>query len=256
MPEAVSPARTILDNLRISLSQGAGFGTILTLVDMLPDWKSSGPDCSVDRELLQLLQHNAAIARHHLEGLAALSNLMKTEFEPARWSVAELEQIIAPFLADLAPVLHSREMTVAASPAAASTEVFIDRPRFFLAFQELMVNAYKYGRPGSPIEVAWTEVPGYVVVAVKNRIAEQDADLPADSSTLVNPFFRSHPPVEDILTVEKFGLGLGLTMVDYVMTKSGGSLAHSRVFEIGSASVPCTLAQLFLPVARKTSGGI
>lgn len=246
-----SESRTIIENLRISLSQGAGFGTLLTLVDMMADWCPCGTSCHVDSEIQRLLQQNSEIARHHLEALTKIIELMSTTFEPRVHSIAEVAESLHESAALIQPFLPAKRMRLRFSlPPRDARVAVVDLERVVMAFQELLINAYKYGEEGSSIDVLWAVTHGFLTVGVKNNAPEGDPYAKEELGTLTSPFLRLHPPVEDIISVETFGLGLGLTMVEYIMVRNKGLFALSRVSDHTSASpAACTLAQLFVPLS-------
>ncbi len=77
--------------------------------------------------------------------------------------------------------------------------------------------------------------------------------IPEEYEKLVlEPFFRIQPPDETIGDVEKFGLGLGLTVVDNVARKHGGIfLIHDVKDHMDGKVRNCVLADLLLPTVRE-----
>lgn len=250
-----SESKSIIENLRVSLSQGAGFGTILTLIDMIGDWNQCSPSCQLDPEIKGMLLQNSQIARHHLEALTKIIELMSAPFSRSEHSIAETAESLRGAAGVIKPFLDSKGMTMRfAEPPGELRDVTVDLPHLQTAFQELIINAYKYGDAGSSIDVLWSLTHGFLTVAVKNNTPEDDSYITEKLDGLTSPFLRLHPPVEDIISIETFGLGLGLTMVEHIMVRNKGLFALSRVSDhTGTSPSPCTLAQLFIPLSETNS---
>ncbi|HNC00788.1 MAG TPA: ATP-binding protein, partial [Leptospiraceae bacterium] len=124
---------------------------------------------------------------------------------------------------------------------------------FLLVFpkKELLINSYKYSTPSSRVDIFAHVAGSYFCITFKNEIDEKSyGGIPPEKEKLVlEPFFRLHPPVEDILEVEKFSLGLGLTVVDFIVNKHNGMFfIHNAIDHTGKRKTNCVLAEVFLPI--------
>lgn len=66
---------------------------------------------------------------------------------------------------------------------------------------------------------------------------------------LIEPFFRIHPPVESFYSKEKFSLGLGLTMVDFILHRHNGMFfIRNAIDHTTEVKADCIIAEVFLPI--------
>ncbi|HMV44733.1 MAG TPA: ATP-binding protein, partial [Leptospiraceae bacterium] len=144
-----------------------------------------------------------------------------------------------------------------AYPSVQSTvQIEIDIEKIKLVLEELLINAYKYSVSSSRIDIFAHITGTYFCITFKNEIDENSyGGIPPEKEKLVlEPFFRIHPPVEDILAVEKFSLGLGLTVVDFIINKHNGMFfIHNAVDHTGKKRTNCVLAEVFLPIKLERS---
>lgn len=101
-------------------------------------------------------------------------------------------------------------------------EGFISDPqKLFIVLRNLLVNACKYAEKSSTIVITAKEEEHHVEIVVKNNgnpIADKDREIMYDSFT----------SFDDVNSLEKNGLGLGLAIVRGVLDLLGGSVTDSH----------------------------
>lgn len=244
-------------NLTTSLSQGGGVGITISLLDMLKmDIVEQGDRYLVNKEILDTLFENNEYSRRVLFGLGTVVELMEQTFHieevPANRLVKEIPSYLKPIL----PFMKNKDISVAFPSVNTNAKVEIDLEKFRLVIEELLINAYKYSVKSSRIDIFAHVTGTYFCITFKNEIDENSyGGIPPEKEKLVlEPFFRIHPPVEDILEVEKFSLGLGLTVVDFIINKHNGMFfIHNAVDHTGKRRTNCVLAEIFLPIKLERS---
>ena len=105
--------------------------------------------------------------------------------------------------------------------------IYGDRERLEDAVRHLMHNAIKFNRPGGSVEVRYA-IEGEMAVI---EVADSGRGIPADRlPDLGTPFMQLADPVKR--GVE--GVGLGLSLVTYVVQAHGGELAVESELDVGS----------------------
>jgi len=240
-----------IQNLRTSLSQGSGVGAMVTLVDLM---KSSlienGETYIVNKPITDLLIQNAEVVRTLLSGLESISAILETDVQPAEMMASDLIKKLPDILKEVYEYLPQKNMKLTFPELKMDTKLKIDMSSFAQAFEEIVINAYKYGLKDSSIDIFTFQSGAYFCLAVKNDVQEKPyGGIPHEYEKLVlEPFFRLLPPEESAGRLEKFGLGLGLTIVEHVMRKHNGLFSiHDVKDHTGTTIKSSVVAEMFLP---------
>lgn len=244
-------------NLTTSLSQGGGVGVAISLLDMLKmDMVENGDTYIVNKEVLDTLYENNEYSRRVLQGLATVVELMEQPFNFADCTASAVIKDFPQYLKEIVPFMNNKDISIAFPSIHSNCKIEIDLEKMRLVFEELLINAYKYSVRSSRIDIFAHVTGTYFCITFKNEIDEFSyGGIPPEKEKLVlEPFFRIHPPVEDILAVEKFSLGLGLTVVDFIINKHNGMFfIHNAVDHTGKRRTNCVLAEIFLPIKLERS---
>jgi CheY-like chemotaxis protein len=244
-------------NLTTSLSQGGGVGVTISLLDMLKmDMVENGDTYIVNKEVLDTLYENNEYSRRVLQGLATVVELMEQPFNFADCTASAVIKDFPQYLKEIVPFMNNKDISIAFPSIHSNCKIEIDLEKMRLVFEELLINAYKYSVRSSRIDIFAHVTGTYFCITFKNEIDEFSyGGIPPEKEKLVlEPFFRIHPPVEDILAVEKFSLGLGLTVVDFIINKHNGMFfIHNAVDHTGKRRTNCVLAEIFLPIKLERS---
>ena len=241
-------------HLKTSLSQGNGIGSMVSLIDILElsPLSDNGKYYTVDKELLDLLVENNRFSRKMLEDLHFAVDFLNSGLKCQLCPLQELLEKCEERITSISSVLQKKSLATRLSlQIACQDQVLLDEGKFLLAFEELLVNAIKYSIQNSYIEVNASVVAEQLCIKVINFVGEQENTIPDTLKYLIlEPFFRIQPPVEDFSEIEKFSLGLGLTVVKYVMEKHKGRFSiHSPAQQTEkNKSVVC---EIYLPIVQQ-----
>jgi CheY-like chemotaxis protein/two-component sensor histidine kinase len=238
--------------LKTSLSQGAGFGTTVTLIDIMKTMLNQSDDkYLVDKQLIDLLIENNDYCRIMLEGLNDVSDTLDREFSLEDTTALELINQLPSMIEGVMPYLQNKQITVTFPDQKSNCRLKINYQKMGDIVEELLVNAYKYSVPDSKINIFSHISEGYFWLSVKNEVPENPyGGIPRKYEKLVmEPFFKLLPTDETIAKKEKFALGLGLTVVDHISRKHNGIfLIHDVKDHTGKKVKSCVVAELLLPI--------
>lgn len=209
-PDEGHVLRTVAHELRSPLT------ALVTSAEILQeDFDSLGP--AQKREIVSSM-HRGALWLHALvENLLCDATIREGRFQMHRQLVA-LAEVVAEVAPVVTPLLGRRRQTLRISTGHAVPEVLADPRRIGQVLVNLISNASKYGREGTPIEVSINAAGGWVRVA----IADHGPGVPvADADLLFEPFYRSKAAHRSVLP----GAGLGLSIVKFVIEAHGGHVA-------------------------------
>ncbi len=137
----------------------------------------------------------------------------------------------------LLPEAKEKAVTIAHEPGA-DHFVFLDPSKIKQVFVHLLSNAVKFNGEGGSVSVATTRSPvGDLVVAVRDTGC---GIPPQDLERVLEPFSQ----VEDHLTRENEGVGLGLPFARAMTGMHGGALTLTSQIGVG------TVVAITLPAAR------
>lgn len=239
-------------NLKTSLTQGTGFGTLLTLIDIIKNSrKDNGDSYLIDRQIVDLLIDNYDTCNAQLQGLHSISNLLEDRFDVEDSSAGQLIAEIPKMLRGILEHFPRKKLSITFPEIKTNCTLHLNMQKLSLIIEELIINAYKYTTAGSTINIFSYIKEGYFWLSVMNEIIEEPyGGIPQKYEKLVlEPFFRLLPVDETIGDIEKFGLGLGLTVVDNISRKHGGMFMIHDVKDHSEGKIKtCVLAELLLPV--------
>ncbi len=243
---------TSIYSLKTSLTQGTGFGSLLTMIDLIKTTKKeSGDSYTISKEIIDLLLGNYDTCNAQLHGLHSISSLLEDIFPVVESSAAELIAEIPGMIKEIVKHFPRKDLRITYPELKTNCVLNLNMEKLSLIIEEIIINAYKYTNPGSTVNIFAYIKEGYFWLSIMNEIIlEPYGGIPPKFERLVlEPFFRLLPVDETVGEIEKFGLGLGLTVVENIARKHGGMFMIHDVKDHTEGKLrPCVLAEILLPV--------
>lgn len=247
-----SQERNLIYNLMTSMNQGAGFGSLLTMIDLIrmKEKRDEQTDSySIPTEMMHKLFRLSEISRNMLNGLESILELIEKDFERTKFTIAHIEDQIKD--------LHGRfssgnsmnhSFQIHSNPEADRISISINIQNIALAMEELLYNAIKYTPAGGSIDFFSHRSQGYAIISCLNDVSAANTIPPEYERIVIEPFIRLRPPVETIAHTERFGLGLGLSVVNHIARKHGGLFYIQEVKDhTRGHTQPRVLAEVYIP---------
>lgn len=239
-------------NLKRSLNEAAGFGAMISIVRMIKSFAKpvEGDTYGIKKELLDLLFQNNAYCERLVSGLELIEKILKDKLKPAPMKAGEIVNALREDLHNALTGLAAKGHTIEIHDPGIDYSVNIDRGMVSLIVEETILNACKYSGKG-PVTVHLTGASGYVCIHTRSPAPKNEKfQITKQVERLVlEPFFRLASSVEGYSELEKFPVGLGLSIVNYVAQKSGGFFSISTVLDhTQNPPALCTSAQIFFPI--------
>ncbi|WP_411822787.1 response regulator [Leptospira sp. 'Mane'] len=243
-------------NLKTTLSQGSGFGSMTTIIDSIKSMLTPAQDnyYKIDKDLFDLLLENNHHTKSMIRGLEHAVVQLDKKLELLQTQSSDIIQEIPGVITSLESHIHKKGLKTNLPIFKGDIALSADMPALKIILKELLLNAIKYAPPNSNIDIFVTLVEGYFCLSIKNKIVDDSyGNISSDiQKNLILPFFRIHPPVEEVHEDEPFSLGLGLTIVDYIANKHHGMFFIRNATDHTSEETSlCVLAELFLPIQNK-----
>lgn len=124
------------------------------------------------------------------------------------------------------PLAQTNGVELRDSCSVTPTEIFMDKRRISIAFENLVSNAIKYTKKGGLVEVLLVEKDGFAQVCVRDNGVGISK---IDQAKIAQKFFRSNS-IKD----ETDGTGLGLYITKNIIEQSGGKFWFNSQENVGS----------------------
>ncbi len=190
------------------------------------------------QRFLGIMAQEADRMRRLIDDLMSLSRIELDKFVRPAQSL-DLRGIVAEVGRTLAMRLETDERRLLIEEPADLPRVIADRDQVLQVLHNLISNALKYGRSGTPIRVTLTVPPGNAGVVRLTVADEGDGIAPEHLPRLTERFYR----VDSQRSRTMGGTGLGLAIVKHIVERHRGRL------EIDSRQGEGTSVSFTLPIA-------
>jgi two-component system, OmpR family, phosphate regulon sensor histidine kinase PhoR len=212
--------------------------TVLGFIETLQD-EETAEDADVRVRFLGLMHGEAKRMQQLIEDLMSLSRIEAERFNPPREAV-DLVQLVEEVRAGCAQLLRDRSNQLVVDNRSESTVVPGDRTQLLQLVRNLVVNAVKYGRPESPVEVVLEDESPQMI---RFSVADRGEGIAAEHlPRLTERFYR----VDAGRSGAVGGTGLGLAIVKHIVSRHRGRL------DIRSTVGKGTIVLVSLPRAQES----
>jgi len=209
--------------------------TLLGFLETLQDDEAGG-DAETRERFLKIMFDEATRMRDLLDDLMSLSRIEAERFALPRETV-DLVPLVEQAKVALKPLLSGRKLVLQNETDGA--RVAGDRGQLAQLLNNLLVNALKYGRPGTAVRVRLEQAGEMIRLAV----IDQGEGIEAEHiPRLTERFYR----VDASRSRQVGGTGLGLAIVKHIVLRHRGRL------EIASTIGTGTEVSVYLPRADVT----
>ncbi|ABZ94045.1 Two component response regulator, part [Leptospira biflexa serovar Patoc strain 'Patoc 1 (Ames)'] len=239
-------------NLKTTLMQGSGIGAMTTIIDSIETIKKAeNGNYLIPKEYWDIISENQEHNKSLLKGLDLAVETIQSNLKLNKISSDNLLSILPEIVKEFQLEMEEKEIKVNLPVVKQTVNLELDLNSLKTILHEIFTNGLKYSKTKSNFDIFVTFVDGYFCLSAKNNIIEDDyaKHLLHSEKKLVEPFYRIHPPVESFYKKEKFSLGLGLTMVDFLLHKHNGMFfIRNAIDHTTEIKASCVIAEIFLPI--------
>lgn len=255
--ENIQVSVNLINNLQSTISQGSGFGAAMTLTDMINMTKEpieidGQQKYTIDKEILDLLVNNNTLCRQQISSITnALTIFSDKSIELKENSSGEIIQCVEDIVEEFQPLAEEKK----------ALKFIVERPKttykiqsnleyLKIAFEELLVNAMKFTTREAHISVITGFKDGFFSISVINPVDEKVGSISQEQESLIlKPFLRLLPPVELFYDIEKYAMGLGLSIVHQIVLMHSGELSVRNIVQhLGDKPQKSVIADVTLPI--------
>jgi CheY-like chemotaxis protein len=241
---------TLFNSLQTSFNQGAGFGALVSLVNIIASTaKKEGSNYLINEELFEVITQNAKMSEKALQTFADIEHIIAQKIELKPTKIESLYSGAASLVAEMEDQIALKKQQVIISDYKDNFDglkINMTGALFKKFFSEVLVNALKFSVKETAIVVIFQIKDDLLVVSVINEPYNETGDIkgiPMEYENIVfEPFFRLTRTIQE--EYKTLDYGLGLTLVEKIITKHGGKVSISNITD--HSNVKTGPSQLFL----------
>jgi len=242
LADRISAEKTLINNIKHSLSQGMGLGGMTTMIDLLAmAAKREGNEVRLPADRFDQLVAGSESARNWFDSLESVINVFGTRFAATTQDSEFLQHTLEESLGRIEPFRSIKEQEIRIGRIC-HLPVLADPKAFGICVRELLTNAFKYSPPGSQVDVTTYRSSNKVSLVFVNDVLEtegRECGIPHSMENVVfEPFFRLDNTYDERFRAEELGMGIGLTVVQNAMTQCGGTAYLYEVLDHTSDAIP------------------
>ncbi len=227
--------KSLFQNMHISFSQGAGFGALITLVNLLSNLsRKKGDHYEIPSDMMETVIKNARIAENAVNSFSDIEWIISNRLNVRKISCVELHDSIIEVknLAEKKSHLNENRIMVSDRKDSFSRMfVNVDEKYFQKALNEILINAMKFSERGSDIYMIFdVNSDGAFISVINTPMKDEEGrrGIPMDYENLIfEPFFRLFHSVRE--EFGSFDYGLGLTLVEKIIEKHNGKIVGRNI---------------------------
>ncbi|ABZ93416.1 Two component response regulator [Leptospira biflexa serovar Patoc strain 'Patoc 1 (Ames)'] len=219
----------IIHQMNISLFQGSGIGTLMSVVSILISKSKLDTENNhyiVQKPILDLLSENYEAAKSMFDSMSISQSVIDDDLLVE--NTESPNQLVPIFETEIkyleeALVIKSQKINISQIPnSVMNYKIRFNPEKITYIVREILLNAIKYSKEGDEIFIIYFHRENFLEIKVINP-AYQNEDgtigIPEKyESFIFEPFFRISSVVDDSYAkFEQFRFGLGLTLVKKIM---------------------------------------
>ncbi|EQA36691.1 GHKL domain protein, partial [Leptospira inadai serovar Lyme str. 10] len=225
----------LISSIRTSLSQGSGFGSLLSAIALLKrKAKNNGIHYEVPSGLVEILLSNAESARKIIDFFEEIEYIINNPQEKSNFSVSFVHSLFQDSVKSVQAFANQRSIRIKLCEdkfKGIGRFVKLHPQSFRKAIEELLLNALKFSEPNSSVYILFELSKEKLRISMLNSPrpeTEMRSGIPREFTEFIfQPFVRLSKIVhEDVPTLD---FGLGLTLVEKIISNHGGSIKIGNV---------------------------
>ncbi|TGL69778.1 hybrid sensor histidine kinase/response regulator [Leptospira jelokensis] len=233
----------IIHQMNISLFQGSGIGTLMSVVSILISKSKLDPEQNVylvPKPILDLVSENYDAAKSMFDSMSISQSVIDDDsIVESNAATQELLPLFDEEIKNLEEALSLKKQKINLSQipnSAIDRKIKFEQTKFSYVIREILLNAIKYSKLGDEIYVIFFHRENFLEIKIINPAYPNEDDsfgIPEKYETYVfEPFFRISSVVDDSYAkFEQFRFGLGLTLVKKIMDQHQ---ANVQIYNIDS----------------------
>ncbi|MDH5717171.1 MAG: response regulator [Spirochaetia bacterium] len=227
--------KNLFASLKTSFTQGAGIGTLISLLSLLTQQAKKEDDkYIVPAGIMELVVSNTQMAEKALKVISEIDELIQKDFRLVPVSLLDLYELIKQEIKDLDKLRKIKNQTIKISDPnfpLQGKRISVNKEQMRKVIREMLLNAFRFSEPESSITILLSAARNLFTISVLSTplkgIAEGEGIPAGYERVIFEPFFRLTKHLDE--RFETLDYGLGLTMANKVIQKHKGKINVSTL---------------------------
>lgn len=249
--------KTMFKGLLRSFNQGAGFGAIVTLLNLIVYGAQKEKDYyKIDAALFETLAENNKIAEKAINTFAQISGMIDKGLKLDLYKPADIYKWLMDEITKnekFASLKNQKVLLSDPKETFKNVKISLNKERFMQSVNEIIFNAFKFSKKNTDIIILMDIHENEFILSFLNDPEKDDSGNygiePEYENLIFEPFFRLRKDVQEVYKTLDFGLGL--TLVEKIMDSHNGRVEIANTTDYSNMSKfpeTKTILTLKLPV--------
>lgn len=254
LADKVYLGKTLIANLKNSLLQGMGLGSLVSLIELVElQKKVDGDKAIVPVKTLNRIFHSISNIHSWLDNVENIRRGYESMYQQEDITEEEFKQILDTAILDMEDFRKIKDHKIIKGKVDVPKKVVFNKQVLGMVIREFLTNAFKYSPPESKIHIALFKARNSLSVVIMNDIQKMEGGVTGIPEELENevfePFVRLNNVFDERYFGEEFSMGTGLSIVQIATYQVGGKVFLYEVMDYLSIDKPRKriAAELILP---------
>ena len=250
---------SLFAGLKASFSQGAGFGSMLNILELICNHGEIKDDIyQIDYSLIELAKNNLGIVRKGIDAFSELDFIEKHSIELEKTSIDDVYKLVQDKMQEASKYLLIKKNRLLLSKNKDHFKYnFINCNLDYLSrvISEVLINAIKFSNQHSEISAIITIDDEMLQISIYNIAERIDEDedivgIPEEYENLIfEPFFRMNKTIDEGYDTLEYGIGL--TLCEKIIKKHNGQINIMNITDhsdLKQGSVTKVCCEIRMPI--------
>jgi FixJ family two-component response regulator/two-component sensor histidine kinase len=258
LADKVYLGKTLIANLKNSLLQGMGLGSLVSLIELLElQKKTDGDIASVPAKTLNRIFSSITNIHSWLDNVENIRRGYENVYQQEEIKEEEFKQIIHATIQEMESFRKIKDHTIVMGRFDIPKIVIFNKHVLGMVIREFLMNAFKYSPSNSKIHIAMFKARNSLSMVLMNDIQKMEGGITGVPEEMENevfePFVRLNNVFDERYFGEEFSMGTGLSIVQIATYQVGGKVFLYEVMDYLSQDNPRkrVAAELIIPSKLK-----
>ncbi|MCB1192052.1 MAG: response regulator [Leptospiraceae bacterium] len=233
--------KTLIANVKNSILQGMGIGSLVTYIELLElQGKKEGDKICFQQSALDNIKHSAHVVHEWLENMDYIRMSFEAKFAVEDVKPAEMDEAIRFAIIKIEELRQIKNQEILFDGFSLPFSIACNKKAIYEVMIEIFTNALKFSPPETKIHVTDYRSGNSVALAILNDILPMKGGVPGVpeeyESQIFEPFFKLNNVYDERFHSEKWSMGTGLTIAQHYVHQLGGKIYVYEIIDHATSS--------------------